>query len=73
MTTLCQFVKMYASRGGNRNEEREFEQAVGNVNPDTARLSAQNYFLGGGMVRNKPHSLKLILLLRTDIGLGKFT
>ena len=39
----------------------------------TARLSAQKYFLGGGMVKNKPHSLKLILLLRTDIGLGKFT
>ena len=39
----------------------------------TARLSAQKYFLGGGMVKNKPHSLKLILLLRSDIGLGKFT
>ena len=39
----------------------------------TARLSAQKYFLGGGMVKNKPHSLKLILLLHTDIGLGKFT
>ena len=25
------------------------------------------------MVRNKPHSLKLILFLRNDIGLGKFT
>ena len=39
----------------------------------TARLSAQKYFLGGGMVKNKPHSLKLILLLHSDIGLGKFT
>ena len=39
----------------------------------TARLSAQKYFLGGGMVKNKPHSLKLILLPHTDTGLGKFT
>ena len=39
----------------------------------TARLSAQKYFVGGGMVKNKPHSLKLILLLHTDIGLGKIT
>ena len=33
----------------------------------------QKDFLGGGMVKNRPHSLKLILLPHTDTGLGKFT
>ena len=37
--TYCQFVKMYASRGGNRNEEGEFEQAVEDANPDEGELA----------------------------------
>ena len=37
--TYCQFVKMYESRGGNKNEEGEYEQAVEDANPEEGELA----------------------------------
>ena len=40
--TYCQFAKMYASRGGNKNEEGEYEQAVEDANPEEGQLAVDD-------------------------------
>ena len=41
--------------------------------PLTASLSTQKQFLGGGVVKNKPYSSKLILLHHIDSNIMEFT
>ena len=40
----CQWVKMYENRGGNRNEEGEFEEAVDDANPGEGELAEGDGF-----------------------------
>ena len=40
----CQWVKMYENRGGKRNEEGEFEEAVDDANPEEGELAEGDDF-----------------------------